>query len=692
MNVGGLVLRLAAACATIVALAACSSLSPAPSATAQSTIPVYPPRPATLIYTTFQDHAVLQRDKPIPIWGLAKPGATVTVTFAGQMANAEADSAGQWKVSFAPMKAGGPYELAAKSSDGQSQVLKDVLVGDVYLCSGQSNMEYPVRIVGGYDADMKGASNRNIRLFHVQRFSSATPRTTFGADASWSITSPDSVKEFSAVCYFFGRELQPAVNVPIGLIEDSWGGSALQTWLSTEKVHQLGGYEHQLEVMAGYARDPKGSEQNWRTFTNAWWRANDPGSQATPAWSDPAFDDSKWPEIMLAGDWEGWGIPALSAFDGIVWVRKAFTLTADQAKGAATLSLGPVDDIDTTWVNGVQVGGQEGWDTPRVYAIPAGTLHEGVNVVAVGVLDTGAGGGVWGTADEKQIKFANGSVLKLNTPWRWQIAAPLKQLQPMPHAPWLKESGLSMLYNGMIAPLGPTQIRGILWYQGESDTYQPKEYARLLPALIQDWRDRFGADVSFLAVQLPGYGPAADKAGTTKWAELREVQRRTVTATPNTGLAVTIDLGERDNIHPTNKQEVGRRLALVARKLIYGEKIIDEGPTPVSAVQSGNVVALGFDNVANGLQVYESNRPISFQLCDALHCSFADAVVKGDAVEVDATQIPDATTVRYCWSDSPICNLYNSAGLPAVPFELDIAQAVPTPKPVTHVMRRRHRI
>ncbi len=619
---------------------------------------------------------MLQRDKPIPVWGIAKPGTTVTVTFAGETASTAADADGQWQVSLPPLKAGGPYELTAKSTDGETQTVTDVMMGDVYLCSGQSNMEMPLRLVSNYDTDLNSATNTNIRLFHVQRFSSAAPQRTFGADASWSVTSPDAVREFSATCYFFGRNLQPAANVPLGLIEDAWGGSVLQTWLSTEKASELGGYENQLSVMAEFARDPAASKRKWLEFTSGWWREHDPASAASPAWSDPAYDDGSWDQIVAAGDWEGWSIPSLSNFDGILWMRKTVELTAAQAKGDAVLSLGPIDDIDSTWINGVQVGGEEGWDTPRVYTIPAGTLHEGKNLIAVGILDTGAGGGMWGLPDDKSITFADGTVLKLNTPWRYKISAPLTQTGGMPHAPWLKESGLSMLYNGMILPLGPTQIRGILWYQGESDASHPQEYARLLPALIDDWRHRFGADVSFLVVQLPGFGPASPTLIKSDWADLREVQRKTVDAVPNTGLAVTMDLGQRDNIHPTNKQEVGRRLALVARKLIYGEAIVASGPTPLAAVRSGNVVKLSFGNVAAGLQVYESNRPVSFQLCDAeKHCSFADARQKQNEVDLDASKMPGAATVRFCWSDSPICNLYNSEGLPAVPFEIPIAQA-----------------
>jgi sialate O-acetylesterase len=634
------------------------------------------PNTLPLLYAIFQDHEVLQRDKPIHVWGTAKPADTVKVTLAGETADATADASGRWEAVLAPLKAGGPYELTATSSSGRTQTNNDVLIGDVFLCSGQSNMEFPERLASNYDADLNAATNTSIRLLHVQRFASAAPRDSFGADANWAVTSPETVREFSAVCYNFGKNLQPVVDIPIGLIEDSWGGSAIQTWISPEKMRALGGYEHQLAVMADYTNNPEASLNNWMNYTNGWWHDHDPASAATPAWRDPAYDDSSWDQIVPGGGWEGWGIKAFSAFDGIVWFRKSITLTAAQAQGDAVLSLGPVDDVDTTWINGVQVGGQEGWNTPRVYKVPAGTLHEGTNLIAVGVLDIGAGGGMWGTADTKTLKLADGTLLTLNTPWRYKISAPLSQTNGMGHAPWLKESGLSMLSNGMIRPLGPTAMRGILWYQGESDTWQPPEYGRLLPALIEDWRQKFGADLPFLVVQLAGFGPYVTNPEKSEWAELREVQRNVAGKIPNTGLAVTIDLGQTDNIHPTNKQEVGRRLALVAERLVYGMNIADSGPTPVAAVRKRNMVTVSFAHVEKGLAVYESKRPFGFQVCDAAkNCSFVDAIQNKDEIDLDVAHLRNAATVRYCWADSPICNVYNSEGLPAVPFEIAIAHA-----------------
>ncbi|MDE1938531.1 MAG: sialate O-acetylesterase [Alphaproteobacteria bacterium] len=629
-----------------------------------------------LLYALFQDHEVLQRDKPIHIWGTAKPADTVTVSLAGETAAATVDVDGKWEAVLPPLKAGGPYELTASSSSGQMQTNKDVLIGDVYLCSGQSNMEFPLRLASNYDADLNSASNPNIRLLHVERFSSATPRTTFGAAAEWSVTSPQTAKEFSAACYFFGRDLQPAVNVPIGLVEDAWGGSVIEAWLSDKTLQNVGGYEGELAVLHNYVTDPKAALEKWRKVTDNWWHEHDPGSAATPAWNSPAFDDSSWPTHMLAGDWEGWGVGALLNFDGTAWFRKTITLTAEQAKGAATLALGPVDDVDTTWVNGVEVGGQLGWDTPRVYTIPAGTLHEGKNLIAVGVLDLGAGGGIWGPATDKTLALADGTTIMLDTPWRYHISADIAQTGPMPSAPWLDASGLTMLYNGMITPLGHIGLKGIVWYQGESNTWEPEKYGKLLKSLIGSWRDKFGKDLPFLNVQLPNYGPHSTVPTDSQWAELREQQRLVANEVPNSGLAVTIDLGEPDFIHPTDKQDVGARLALLAEHLVYGMNVVASGPTPVTAVRKRNTVAISFAHTDSGLLAYENNRPVSFQVCDkARRCRFVDAKQNKYTIDLDVTHIRDAAMVRFCWADSPICNIYNGYDLPAVPFELPITDA-----------------
>ncbi|HVS76307.1 MAG TPA: carboxypeptidase-like regulatory domain-containing protein, partial [Steroidobacteraceae bacterium] len=283
---------------------------------------------SALLYATFQDHAVLQREKPIPVWGRTAPGARVTVTLAGETATVRADASGRWSASLGALPAGGPYTLTAASSTGTRQTARDILIGDVFLCSGQSNMEYPTRLASDYDQDVNDARNTSIRLFHVERFRSVVPRSSFGAGAHWEVTSPRSVREFSAVCYFFGRDLQPAVGVPVGLIESSWGGSLIQAWIGPRSMRRIGGYDRYLDLLPVYRRSRAEAWKRWDAIAAQWWRAHDPASAASPPWYSPGFDDSSWASVMPGGTWREWNAPKLQTFNGLVWLRKEVVLGA----------------------------------------------------------------------------------------------------------------------------------------------------------------------------------------------------------------------------------------------------------------------------------------------------------------------------------------------------------------------------
>ena len=651
-------------------LGACSSLPyltpPPPVVAVVKAEQKFPPKPLSLLYTTFQDHAVVQRERAIPVWGRTAPGATVTITFAGQTATATASADGQWKAEFKPMNAGGPYSLAASASNGETQTVNDIMVGDVYLCSGQSNMELPLRLATNYDSEVYGAKNQLLRLFHVQRFTSPTPRGVFGADASWAVTTPETAKEFSATCYYFGRDLQPAAGVAVGLIEDAWGGSAIQAWISNEKLAQLGGYDDVLGIVKTYAASTKDGDFAYRALLHKLLETHDPALKA--GWADPAFDDSAWQSCTAAGGWHT--CPAMGDHDGIVWVRKTIMLSADEATGAATLSLGQISNNDLSFVNGVEVGGGEGYDVPRHYPVPAGTLHEGKNVVAVAIM---TGGGLLDPADKMGLKLANGTTKPLTGPWTWAASVPAEKTPNVPHQPWLNQFGVSTLYNGMIVPLGPTPVKAIVWYQGETDAGQPAEYRRLFAALIEDWRNHFGADTPFFAVQLPGYGAPRIAPGQSSWAETRESQRLVIEAAPHAGLAVTTDLGVPDNIHPQRKQEVGHRLAALAKQQIYG---LGEGtsPRPVSITRKGQTVTVRFEHIGAGLTTREWDKAIGFSLCTPDRaCHWVDGSVAKDTVTLMVPKAAaKASLVRFCWADSPLCNLYSAEGLPAVPFEMAI--------------------
>lgn len=619
-----------------------------------------------LMDAMFQDHSVLQRDRPVAVWGRAAPGESVTVALGETEVQAVAGVDGAWRASLPAMPAGGPYALSARTG-GLSQTLSDVMVGDVWLCSGQSNMEFQLRQVTNAETEIANAHDEGLRLFLVGRSSQPSPSTSTAPVGQWRLTAPETARDFSAACYFMGRDLRKAEKVPIGLIASSWGGSIIEDWLSRDTLTTLGGNEKALAALTAYARSPEEGEAMWRDITLRWWADNDPGTKQ--GWNDERFDDRGWAPIPAEGAWES-TVPALLGFDGVVWMRNDVQLTSAQAAQGATIELGPVDDVDTTWINGRNVGGQQGWDTPRTYKLPAGTLKAGRNVIALGVLDTNGGGGAWGPATGKRLVLADGTSIPLSSGWRYRVSAQVATLQSLPRTPWIGGSGLTTLYNGMIAPLGAYGLKGAAWYQGESNAGDAAGYSRLLPALFADWRARFeNPDLQMLVVQLANYGPASTQPIESLWGALRESQRRTVAADAHAGLALAIDIGDRYDIHPSNKQEVGRRLALEALRLA-GQSTVTS-PQPVAVARAADGVHVRYA-AGTALTLYGSNRPVGFELCGADSvCRFVDATLAGDQV-VLPTALPTDVKVRLCWAESPVCNLYGPDNLPAVPFEAPI--------------------
>ena len=624
----------------------------------------------TLLHPLFSDHAVLQRDRPIRVYGDAEPHETVTVMFAGRTSRARADAHGQWQATLPALPAGGPYRLVAEASGGATQGIEDVLVGDVWLCSGQSNMELPVRRTLDADGEIAASANPRIRMLTVGQTSSVTPLAAFATPTAWKPAAPDSTGGFSATCYYFARELQKTVDVPMGLVNASWGGSRIQAWIGAGALQRLGDYDADLDVLAQYARDPVAAAAGWGELWANWWRTRPGVAAGDEPWS-PDGADAGWRAAPgRLGAWEHWGVPELAGFNGLVWYRTPVELTAAQAAQQATLVLGPADEIDMTWVNGRGVGSSYGWDAPREYALPRGLLHAGTNLVVVGVLDTWKDGGLIGPAPA--LRFADGSSVPLRD-WGWRMAP--KAADAAPRAPWQSASGLTVLHNGMIAPMRGYGLRGVVWYQGESNTQDAARYADLLGALIGGWRAQFGANLPVLNVQLAGFGPAPTHPGESDWAALREAQRRYGERDARYGYACAIDIGERDDIHPPNKQALGRRLARLARHLEYGEPgLPPSGPVPVSATRAGDAVAVKFTDITDGLFAHGADGPIGFELCgsEANTCRYASATISGDTVLLRAPNGASATRVRHGWADSPVVTLYDGAGMPAGPFALGI--------------------
>ena len=628
------------------------------------------PAPA-LLHPMFSDRAVLQRDRPIRVYGLASPGEAVRVELAGRRARARAGADGHWEATLPALAAGGPHELVVEAG-ARTQRARDLLVGDVWLCSGQSNMELQVWRSLDARAEIAGAGNDRIRLLTVPQVSAVTPQWSFSEPVAWQAVDSESVRDFSAACYFFARELQKQVDVPMGLVEAAWGGSRIQAWTSGPALRTLGGYDGELDVLARYAADPVQAVAAWGELWQQWWRDR-PGVPADDRpWDGDAAGDGWHDAPAQLGAWERWGVPELADFNGMVWYRTTVELDAAQAAQGATLLLGPADEIDMTWVNGVGVGSTYGAGAGREYALPPGLLREGSNTVVVNVLDTYRDGGLAGPASAHALRLADGSRVEPDGGWRYRVVPP--ELGTPPRAPWQSAAGLSTLYNGMIAPIGRYDLRGALWYQGESNTFEHARYADLLRALRGDWRTRFGADLPLLVAQLANYGAAPTAPSESDWASLREAQRAVAAEDPRTGLVVTIDIGDRYDIHPTNKQELGRRFARVARNVAYGEALPPSGPVATAVSRSGDAVVVEFGDVTDALVAYGADGPIGFELCadEVGSCRYAQASIRFDRVTLAAPGAHAATRVRYCWADSPVCTLFDGAGLPAGPFELPI--------------------
>jgi sialate O-acetylesterase len=631
------------------------------------------PMPHPLLNEMFQDHAVLQRDRPIPVWGEARAGEQVAVSINTTTVRARADAAGHWRAALPAMPAGGPYSLSVRAQSGDSRSVADLLVGDVWLCSGQSNMEYPVSSSLNASREIKGSGNDLIRVLTVARASNPTPLDHLTSPVAWRAAEPDAIKDFSAVCYYFARELQKSVSVPLGLIHSSWGGSGIEAWIGDAGLRAVGGFDERLDLLRLYARDPDAGNQRLAEGWERWWRAHAaPGS--TP-WASAEDDPKDWralPEPMR--DWKTWGVPELVNHDGMVWFRRAVTLSPEQASGAAALSLGAIDEVDETWVNGRAVGNSFGWGTERTYALPPGVLHAGENSVVVNVLSMWDAGGMFGPADHMALRCGDGSLVPLGGQWRYQFV-PDSMGYP-PRAPWQSIGGVTGMHNAMIAPIAPYGIRGVLWYQGESNTGDANRYQALLAGLMAEWRGEFGAHTPFLIVELPNFGAAPSAPVASDWASLREAQRRAVAADPHAALAVTIDIGEVHDVHPPNKQEVGRRLARAARHLIYGESISASGPVPLGARREDSRIVVTFDGIDGMLVAHSGTRPIGFELCgsDQTSCRFADATLESNRVLLDPAGESAASRVRFCWGDTPVCNLSDRSGLPAGPFEIPIRQ------------------
>lgn len=614
----------------------------------------------------FSDHAVIQRDRPIHVRGRAVPGEPVSVRLGDRRASATADASGHWTANLPAMAAGGPYTLTVRGHGGASVSAGDVMIGDVWLCSGQSNMEWPLRRAMNGEDEAANASDDLLRFLTVPQKALAEPQHMLDGQVRWQALTPETAPHVSAVCYFMAKELRRTQKVAIGAINASWGGTRARTWMD-EASARAAGESADAELLALYRRDPAAAARAFAGQWGSWWRRETGDSAGAEPWLDSGT--LQWRPVPAMTYWDQWDEPALAAYDGLVWARRRFMLTPAEAAQGGTLSLGVIDDFDQSWVNGVGVGASFGWSLERDYAIAPGVLRAGANEIIVNVGDSWGPGGFAGPAEKVRLTLADGTVKPLGEGWEYSVVR--HKVGSPPHAPWESHNGVSMLYNAMIAPLGPLGLKGIAWYQGESDVGVPN-YAERTRALIDGWRRQFGQPrLPFLQVALAGFGKPSSVPAPSGWAEVIDDQRSLASSDASVGLAVATDLGVASDIHPPNKSDVGARLALAARKIAYGEPV-NAGPMPVAAETAAGAVRVTVAGVAPPLQSL-SGHPIGFELCGPTQesCRYAEARLDGAAIVLRPDGRP-ATRVRYGWADYPILNVYDQALLPVPPFELAV--------------------
>ncbi len=620
--------------------------------------------------SVFTNNAVLQRDKPVSIWGTSKPDTDLIVKISNQTLNVKSDSTGKWKAIIAPISSGNNYILSVSDGTKQSEI-SNIAFGDVFLCSGQSNMEFQQKYATNAYNDNQ-ANNPNLRFINIEKQTSLTPRSELEIKSAWKSINPQTIGDASSVCYHMADAIYKSQKVTIGMINSSWGGTAIETWISQKNLGSVPEFKDGFDTLKIYANDKDKGMEAWTEVTKSFWANVEPDGQAKQAWKEPSFNDKDWGKIGINNSWESQDIRSLSNFDGIVWYRGKINLTQEQAANANRISFGPIDDADLTYINGQNIGNTNGWNAPRNYKLPKNIFQAGENTIAIRVIDYTGGGGLYGAQTDQYIELLDGQKIPLNGTWKYKISAPANQIRAIPNSPWDPITGIGILNNAMITPIAPYTLKGVAWYQGESNTGNAAKYDARLKLLFKDWREQFNdPKLPFFIVQLANYGATNTAPIASSWAHLRDAQRIAVTEDANAGLAVSVDIGDRYDIHPTQKAWVGKRLAKSALSLIYKQEGSRTGPIPVSATRTGNSIKIDFAHTAGKLIAYSYDKPIGFEIC-GIKCEFIDAKISGNSVILTGPNAAKATKVRYAWSDAPVVNLYSYDDLPITPFEMSI--------------------
>lgn len=623
----------------------------------------------------FTSNMVLQQKTKVKVWGKSDPGVEIIVKGSwGDSVICVANKNGEWMAQLPTIEAGGPYKLTVKSGD-IIKTFSNVMLGEVWICSGQSNMEMPLisnwAKVNNAEQEVVNATNSNIRLFTVEKNIAFIPIDTIET-GRWVQCDTKTVKDFSATAYFFGRKLYKELQVPIGLIHSSWGGTVAEAWTSKNSLINLEDFAEVAEKINQLNASRDSLERKFNADTKQMnkeiVKADAGFNGSEPVYAAVDFDDSDWYQIDLPKMWEE---TDLGNYDGSTWFRKEIKLSELVANSKLTLCYGAPDDWDEAWVNGVKVGENKAWNVLRKYDIPEGIAKAGKNVITLRVYDYTGGGGFMGDAKDfrllsdkaKPILIANGWVAKKGFDFKDINTIPVSLTDP---------NQSTVLFNAMINPLIPYTIQGAIWYQGESNTGRAYQYRELFKTMISDWREQWQqGNFPFYFVQLANYMQRNKQPVDDTWAELREAQAMALEL-PNTGMAVTIDIGDAKDIHPGNKQGVGKRLALNALANTYKKDVVFSGPIYKSMEIVGSTIEISFNHIQNGLLTANGDALKGFAIAGSnKKFVWADAEIVEGKVIVSSPKIKEPKAVRYAWSANPECNLVNTELLPASPFRTD---------------------
>ena len=626
----------------------------------------------------FTDNMVLQQRTEAPVWGEAEPGSAVSVYTSWNKSKYETIAAadGKWMIKVRTPKAGGPYFMTVSENGTEAEKIENILIGEVWLCSGQSNMEMPLKGWGkvmNYEQEIKDAAKYpKIRLLEVQKNTSPCPIDDFTADSDgWMVCSPQTIEEFSSTAYFFGRELHLKRNVPVGLINTSWGGTIIEAWMSHEALEGVKSLEDEADMVAKWPASKHDRLTEYQNQTKAWNKIaegyNEMALNMETDFASCCYDDSGWASFGLPAQIE----KLKAGFDGHVLVRRTVEIPSAWDGQEITFHCRAVDDKDMTYFNGTLIGETDHWNMAREYKIPAELVKSGKALVAIRIVDHGSGGGISGEASQFFLQGPDGQRVSLAGDWKYKIIADYSVFPPKPLNMYDDPNWSTVLYNSMINPLVPYAIKGAIWYQGCSNTDRSYQYRDLMSLMIDDWRNAWGYDFPFYITQLSNFMEYQTQPCESSWAELREAQDIAARVTSNTGMAVTIDIGDANDIHPKNKQEVGRRLALQAMNKTYGMPVLCSGPVYEGYEIDGNIIRIRFSSVGKGL-VAKGDALEGFAIAGAdRNFHWGEARIVGNCVEVTCKDVERPVAVRYAWANNPVGNLFNADGLPAGPFRTD---------------------